>query len=140
MVAGGGHRRVQGGDGSDIVRTQRPAHSAQSRACHRTVTTSWRVGSPCASKPTLALRVGCIRALRAGHCARPMVAGRGHRRVQGVDGSDIVRTQRPAHSARQTVCSELVKAFLAKRSTRARNDARIASSTFARCGRGGLAL
>jgi len=40
------------------------------------------------------------RALQAGHCVRPMVAGAGRRRVEGGDGSDIGRPQRPARSAR----------------------------------------
>ena len=74
-------------------------------------------------------RIACVVpcALRAGHCARPMVAGAGRRRVEGGDGSDIVRAQRPAHSARDAVCYELGQGALRDtfRSC-AETDARIA--------------
>jgi len=56
-----------------------------------------------------------------------MVAGAGRRRVEGGDGSDIVRAQRPAHSARDPVCNELGQGILhdAFRSCAA-TDARVA--------------
>jgi len=41
-----------------------------------------------------------------------MVAGAGRWRVEGGDGSDIGRTQRPSHSARHAVCNELGQGVL----------------------------
>jgi len=56
MVAGAGHRRVEGGDGSDIVRTQRPARSARHAVCGEAVKAEPPMRSAGVQKPTLASR------------------------------------------------------------------------------------
>jgi len=70
MVAGAGRRRVEGGNGSDIVRAQRPAHSARHAFAVSSVKAFFAMRSSRAQQPTLALRIAWLARCRSGE--RPL--------------------------------------------------------------------